>query len=433
MAMLIVRRPYEVRADKPCVEAVRYPRVAFFLVSLGVGGAQKIATLIMNALVQNDYCVDVVAYIRERENVNLSSEVKRHFLDIQTGIATSLPAKLMIKIKIVKRYIELIRKIKPDVLVLFGPDPLACFAAEVAHFHGKLVLCERGCLTSRNKGLQKLILHCSRKCEAAVFQSDGAMSEYGNDVPLDTRVIPNSCMKPEGIFRSESTVDHTHIVSAGRLVSEKGFDYLIRSFSALLEKHPNLHLTIYGDGPERANLEKIASDLEISDKVLMPGSIPNLSIELANAGLFVLTSKYEGLPNTLIEAMVLGVPVVATDCMPGGARFLTKNGTIGGPLVPYGNIRALTEAMDQMIEIPERAQRLGEAGMSLAMDYSNDRIIRQWLSLFADLTNMTPLHRLRANSFSSRWVSDDDVSSGSSSAAPLEKTQNLESQSSEKR
>jgi glycosyltransferase involved in cell wall biosynthesis len=142
----------------------------------------------------------------------------------------------------------------------------------------------------------------------------------------------------------------TLIVAAGRLVPQKDFASLIQAFHQLHKVNPTLRLVIFGEGGERSALERLIHEKELDEAVDLPGFVADPVPYMALADLFVLSSRYEGLPNVLIEAMAAGCPVVATDC-PSGPREILVDGKLG-PLVPVGDVDALATAMAWRLSQP---------------------------------------------------------------------------------
>lgn len=358
--------------------------ILFTLVHLGVGGAQKIAALVMNRLVDEGYNVAVCCYYPEKEHVLLSDKVERlHLFDSTSEYDVSGIKRLPIKFRTIARFRSIVKETGPDCIVSFGPDALLYPACKAAGYKGKLVCCERGDANQRNALYKKILNAEMAFSDRAVFQFDGAKAPYGKSLPDDTRVIPNPCIRSLSTERDAAQL-RDEIVGAGRLVPDKGFDTLIKAFSEVAANH-DVSLVIYGDGPDRERLESLVASLGLKERVSMPGAVRNFAEEAQRARLFVLSSQYEGCPNTLIEAMCAGVPVVACDCSPGGARFLTCGGTIGGSIVPVDDADAMAEAISWMLDNRERAEELGKLGMTLADKYPSEKVLDMWADLFEGL------------------------------------------------
>jgi len=143
------------------------------------------------------------------------------------------------------------------------------------------------------------------------------------------------------------------ILGAGRLTAQKDFANLIRAFAALRQE-PNPRLLILGEGSAREDLLRLAARLGVADRVALPGFVPNPRAHMAAASVFVLSSRWEGFGNVLLEAMSSGTPVVATDC-PSGPREILAHGAFG-QLVPVGDHEALSAAIDESLSLPLDAQ-----------------------------------------------------------------------------
>lgn len=139
------------------------------------------------------------------------------------------------------------------------------------------------------------------------------------------------------------------LVAAGGLLEVKGFDILLRSVALLRERRP-VRLILLGEGPERDRLEKLTESLGLADCVLLEGEVENPLVYFARADAFVLSSRFEGMPNVLIEAMMAGCTPVATDCRTGPSEVITDGKT--GYLVPVGDPEALAAAIERALISP---------------------------------------------------------------------------------
>ncbi|MGC5011858.1 glycosyltransferase family 4 protein [Streptosporangium sp. DT93] len=173
------------------------------------------------------------------------------------------------------------------------------------------------------------------------------------------------------------------VVAAGRLVGQKGFDLLIPAFGKVAERHPDWRLRIYGTGPRRQALRALLAEHGLADVVGLMGRTERLDEEMAKASFYVLSSRFEGLPMVMIEAMSQALPVVAFDCPTGPADVLTPE--VDGLLVPPGDVDALAAAMIRLVEDPGLRRRLGAAAAVTAREYAPGVIMPLWENLFSEL------------------------------------------------
>ncbi|MEV6632051.1 glycosyltransferase family 4 protein [Actinoplanes sp. NPDC051470] len=180
-----------------------------------------------------------------------------------------------------------------------------------------------------------------------------------------------------------SSPDAKVVVAAGRFSRQKGFDLLVEAWAAVHAKHPEWRLAIFGNGPDREKLIARAEELEMSDSVRMPGITRKLDQELAAASIYVLSSRFEGLPMVLLEAMTQGLPAVAYDC-PTGPREVIEDG-VNGRLVPPEDVDALAAALCELIEDPERLRAMGAAALTSSEPFSMPSVSAHWERFFAEL------------------------------------------------
>jgi glycosyltransferase involved in cell wall biosynthesis len=165
------------------------------------------------------------------------------------------------------------------------------------------------------------------------------------------------------------------VVGMGRLHPQKDFPTLLRAFARVRRRH-RARLMILGEGPERPALERLAAELLVSEDVSFPGFVPNPFAYLAHAGVFVLSSRWEGLPGALIQALACGCPAVATDCPSGPAEVL-EDGSFGR-LVPVGDDSAMATAIEAALDAPRCSDRL--RGRSRA--FGQDEIVTDYVEFF---------------------------------------------------
>ena len=166
------------------------------------------------------------------------------------------------------------------------------------------------------------------------------------------------------------------IVAMGRLVAQKGFDVLIRAFATLAEDFPEWRLVIYGDGPHRAALESRVTGLDLAARISLPGRTAAPDAAYASASIFVLPSRYEGFPNTLLEAMSQGCACVATNCDSGPADLIAHDRN--GLLTPVDDVLSLAHSLSTLMDDATLRTRLGQAATEVQQRYALSRIVASW-------------------------------------------------------
>lgn len=283
------------------------------------------------------------------------------------------------------RYIRnVIRRINPDIICCLGTEQSFMIAVSMYGINNiKVIQCERGdpfALNSIWRILTKWAFHKANYC---VFQLQKQGEWYGKSIMDKSVVIPNPYI-PTGNIDPYVGVRTKTIVSVGRFVAEKRYEVLIDAFKKVHEKHPEYKLVIYGDGPLREKYQKVIEIYNLGCDVSMPGYINNPMEAIKDAGIFVLSSLHEGFPNTLIEALALGLPTVSTDCTPGGPDFLTDHGR-RGLIVPVEDSQAMSDALCRIIEDPNTLAELENNSIEIISVLDKERISNMWLDFFENI------------------------------------------------
>ena len=194
-------------------------------------------------------------------------------------------------------------------------------------------------------------------------------------------VIPNPVTSSH---TQHSMLTNNTVIAAGRLAKQKNFSSLLRSWKIVHQKHADWILEIWGDGTERNHLEQMTVELQLQGSARIMGVTDYVFSKMAQASVFVLSSLYEGLPLVVLEAMSCGLPVVSYACPCGPKDIITEGKD--GYLVPTGDEERLAEKICFLIEHEDIRREMGKAAVEKSKQYALEPIIRQWMTLFHELT-----------------------------------------------
>ena len=233
--------------------------------------------------------------------------------------------------------------------------------------------------------MNKLFLNRAAGC---VFQTEEA-KEFFDEILQEKSVIICNPVNEKYLSAKRKTPEKK-IVCVGRLVAQKNQMLLVNAFEKILEKYPDYHLYLYGDGSDDECKEELLKYVDkgriflkeeyalfLKDHVHFMGLSSTLETDMADAAMFVLPSNYEGMPNALMEAMALGLPVISTDCPCGGSRYWIEPG-ITGQLVPVKNVNSMAQAMEYYIRNPKEAETMGEKAREKLKEATMDKVSEQW-------------------------------------------------------
>ncbi len=275
-----------------------------------------------------------------------------------------------------------LRSLRGGILIATRPA-LNLIAAELAPPAVITVGQEHLNLRAHKPGLATEIARAYPGLDALAVLTEDDLRAYGTAVGRGrVRIvhIPNAVPELEGDL---SSLSNPLVVAAGRLTRQKGYDRLIPAFARVVERHPEWKLRIFGSGPKRTALRRLVFQHELYNNVALMGSARELGREFAKASIFALSSRVEGMPMVLLEAMSKRLPVVSFDCPTGPRQLITPS--LDGLLVPEGDVDAFAAALLALIEDEEKRRSMGTAALATANRYRLEVIGRRWSELLRDL------------------------------------------------
>ena len=362
-------------------------KIVCYVNKVSGGGAERVMSVLANGLVRKGHLVDLVVDYETDNEYPLDKRVNKHVMNGRFSQRAGNPILRNVgRVRFLRR---LCKQRKAQVLISFIQD------ANVRALLATPFTGTRNIISVRNDPksihghgiglmLAKLIAKTLYPCaEGCVFQTEEVRSWYTSKTRRKSRIILNPVS--EAFYRLPPVEQREkRIVTCGRLSEQKNHSLLIRSFAALDKRFSDYTLHIYGEGPDRDKLEALCCELGVKSRVVFEGRTNNIPEAIRAAALFVLSSDFEGLPNALMEAMALGLPVISTDCSGGGARVLLRDEK-NGRIVPCQNENALTHAMQACLLSPDVAKEYGLQARKDAEQFRVERIIDSWEAYIRDV------------------------------------------------
>jgi glycosyltransferase involved in cell wall biosynthesis len=238
-------------------------------------------------------------------------------------------------------------------------------------------------LASYRRGLRAQMKTAYHRLDLLSTLTEDDAAAYRKLLKGHTRieVFPNAVPDVGG---HRATLDDKVVIAAGRLVRQKGFDRLLPAWAEVVRLHPDWQLKIFGSGGEKDDLQRQIEQLGIQDSARLMGFTRQLHEEMSRASLYVLSSRQEGFPMVLLEAMGVGLPAVSVDCV-SGPRDIIREG-VDGHVVPEDDTPALADAMRGLMADADRRKAYGAAALETAARYDAAEIAGRWEERIEELS-----------------------------------------------
>lgn len=370
----------------------------------GVGGTVRTIVNTANFLAKQGYDVEIVSVFRYQKdmffplnpnvkvsvlNSRLKSAVKNRNLAIRLldrsnsiFIHPDDEAYKFFSLVTDIKLIKWIKSIRNSVIITTRPS-FNILAAKYAHPSNILIGQEHLNFSIYPDKLKKAILKYYPKLDYLLTLTDKDTTRYKqlfNNKNVQVRKIPNS-LPP--LKKVKSSLNEKIIISAGRLVPQKGYDLLIQAFTLIKDKHPDWIIKIFGKGRDKSFLEELIHETETYNNIFILPPTPNIEEEFARSSIFALSSRYEGFGMVLVEAMAVGLPIVSFDCPEGPGEIITNNED--GFLVEEGNIEEFANKLDILMSNQELRIKMGNAALKNVERFSIEVIGKLWLQLLDDI------------------------------------------------
>ena len=355
-------------------------RIAFVIYSLAAGGAERVASTMINHWVSAGERVTLVTLDSvERDFYRIDARVKRIALGL-TSESKNWREFIGNNLRRVQSLRALFRGSEFDVVVSFIDKTnvlvlLATLGLGVPVIVSEHIDPRKHSVGRVTAGLRRVLYPSAR----AVVVLTAGISQWARRIVRKEAiyVIPNPIGEQFlGSHGSNGTSAHHTVVAMGRMEPQKGFDRLLTAFAKCAERHPEWTLRIVGEGAERPRLHALAVKLGLESRIRLDTVTKEPEKVLRDSDLFVLSSRYEGFPMVLLEAMACGLPVISFDC-PSGPREMIREG-IDGVLVPPDDVETLAKAMDRLMGAQQERRRLAARAVEVSERFSLPRVMAMW-------------------------------------------------------
>ena len=342
------------------------------------GGAERVASLVVKGLSDNADNEVHVCVFEDINNYKVSQDrIKLHVL--------ADPSKRHLTNSFLKIFnlAKVIRRTNADVIFSFGPimAGYVYFAKLISRKRIRVVDSERNDPRYEPVASWKKIVRnfCYNRADILVCQTPMAADllekKYG--VKTSKVIIPNP-ISPK--LPKWNGIQSHEIITAARLTKQKNLPMLIDAFALLHKEFPEFRLKIYGTGELKNFLAEYIEKKGLLNFVSLPGFSKDIHSVMKSAYMYVSSSDYEGISNSMLEALGIGLPCICTDCPVGGASMCIENGK-NGLLTKVGDVNELFESMKKLVKNPNLASKMSFASQSVNHEYNLERITQKWIDL----------------------------------------------------
>ena len=354
-------------------------KVAFCYGNLKRGGAQRVICCLANDFLRRGDQVSILTLNDGETEYELEPGVK------VTGLAVSGDSAN--KWESIRRFLNTERQIsrwlteeKPDAVLAFSTKLTMQLLLARAHGGPALICSERANPAFRaESAATRMERRLLKKADGFIFQTERVKALFPEQLQKIGAVIHNGLFSED--IPKEVTAfagrKHKAICAVGRLDNDqKAYDVMFKAFALFRENHPEHVLNIFGRGIDEPVLRQLIAQLGLEDRIILHGNRPHVIHEIRDMGMFVMTSRYEGMPNALIEAMACGLPCVCTDCDFGPAELIRDGES--GLLVPVDDVAAIAAAMGNIADDSVLAEKLSRGALEIRQTHGREEICSQY-------------------------------------------------------
>ncbi len=354
-------------------------KVIFVTISMRGGGTERVISILANCMVKMGYEVTIMMIAESGIEYELDSRIRC------VCVSEATNGSLLGRLERIRKMRKEIRQNQDAYVFAMGTVASMFTVMAAMGLKNKVVVSERNDpnvfngrqIRKAEEILRNILYSCAKY---VVLQTVDTMEcfpkRFHKKCVVIWNPIPNNLPNPGNYKEREKT-----ILDVGRLIPTKNHQMMIRVFARFCEMFPEYKLLIFGDGPEKKNLQDLIDNLHLQERVFLKGFSDSIYEELKKGGIYVSTSITEGISNSLIEALAMGIPTVATDCPVGGARACIRDGE-NAFLIPVNDEEQLLNRLEKIVTDKALQKKFSENSVKVRSDYSEEAISKRWLGLF---------------------------------------------------
>lgn len=360
-------------------------KIAFIIGGLTSGGAERIISNLSNRLIDN-YEVLIITFKKSDPFYKLNDNIKIiHCID-KIVPPTNIIASLKLNYRLIKTTVQILKKERVNLAIGFitSANIITIISAKIANIPSIISERNNPIIEDVPKFWRVLRKFVYPRADYVILQTNGIKEFYKNKIaPSKIGILPNPISKELSEERNPLIEKKNIILSVGRLTKNKCHTILINAFNNL--DNENWEVVIVGNGDYKSNLEALIKELKLGDKIKLIEATKDISTYYNQAKIFVFTSRTEGFPNALLEAMHFGIPCISTNCQFGPADIIEDGEN--GYLIPVNDQYKLKERLLQLMSNENLRTTIGQKAKTSTEQYDSNIVQLKWIEVIERFIN----------------------------------------------
>lgn len=350
-------------------------KILFLCHGAGNGGAERVITTLASEFAKKGYKVLMVTTNEDKNDYEMDKSVLRHRIISLKGNSVARSVDRVIQLR------KCMKDFNADTVISFSAVPNMQAIIAAIGMKINIIISERTdprrYPTSKLGRVLRSFLYPF--ADTVVFQTSDAKACFGKIVQKKSHIILNPIR--DGLPRADRISNEKKIVGIGSLGEQKNWPVALKAAELFMREFSDYTFEIFGEGPDRQKLQAIIDNsIVLKDKVVLKGFSSNAVNELLKASMYVSSSDYEGISNSMLEALAVGIPVICTNCPIGGAKMMI-NSNQNGVLVPVGDYKKMYEAMKKIATDKKFSQTISDNAILIRDRLKLSKIVDEWEAL----------------------------------------------------